>query len=118
MFRTMRRNGIVPMLMLLVMAGSIPLQVTALIHDDGRDPCEPTLVLHDESAHRYGPVHGRTPGPEHCAVCHWLQTLRNLQAAAGLALPVGESAAAQSAASAVVHSIVVARHAARAPPVL
>jgi hypothetical protein len=118
MFRAMRRNGIVPMLMFLVMTGSIPLQVTALIYDDGRDPCEQTLVLHDESAHRYGPSHSRAPQQEHCAICHWLQTLRNLQAAARLALPAAESTAAPSAAAAVLQSLVLARFSARAPPIV
>lgn len=91
MFRAMRRNGVVPFVMLLLMVGSIPLQISALLHHDGRDPGEPTLVFHDESAHRFGAAHGRAPKPEPCAICHWLQSHRTTESAVVIARPVDQS---------------------------
>ena len=90
MFRAMRRNSVVPFVMLLLMVGSIPMQASALLHDDARDPCEPALVIHDESAHRIGAPHGRAPVPEHCAICHWLQSHRSVESVTGVTQPLDE----------------------------
>jgi len=63
---------------LLVMLGSVPIGVTALVTDDGDDVlCQPPLVLHDHNAHRIGGARAATtPDHQHCAVCHWLQSLQ------------------------------------------
>ena len=74
---------------LLVMLGSVPVAVTALVTDDGDDVvCQPLLVLHDHNAHRMGGSRApSTTDHQHCAVCHWLQSLQTTAPAAAVGAP-------------------------------
>ena len=74
---------------LLVMLGSVPVAVTALATDDGDDVvCQPSLVLHDHNAHRLGGARpASAPDHQHCAVCHWLQSLQTTAPSAAVCAP-------------------------------
>ncbi len=89
MLRFVRQTRAFSVFALLVMLGSMPVAVTALVHDDADDAiCQPQLVLHDHSAHRIGGAR-TTPAPEsqHCVVCHWLQSLQTVLAGTSHAIP-------------------------------
>ena len=77
MLRLVRRTRAFALFALLVMLGSVPIAVGALAYDDNDDAiCQPTLVLHDHSAHRIGAKPAAAiPDPQHCVLCHWLQSL-------------------------------------------
>ena len=60
---------------LLVFCTSVPASLWALSQDADDVLCQPRIVVHDESAHRIGHTHATAPEPQHCAVCHWLQSL-------------------------------------------
>jgi hypothetical protein len=89
MLRFVRRTRALALFALLVMLGSVPVAVTALVHDDTDDTiCQPSLVLHDHSAHRIGGAHSTTiPISQHCVVCHWLQSLQTVLADSSHAIP-------------------------------
>jgi hypothetical protein len=89
MLRLVRQTRAFSLLALLVMLGSVPVAVTAVVHDDGDDAiCQPQLVLHDHSAHRIGGARTTTvPQPQHCFVCHWLQSLQTVLAHTSQAIP-------------------------------
>jgi hypothetical protein len=113
-----RRTRAVSLFALLVMLGSVPVAVTALVHDDGDDPdCQPSLVLHDHSAHRIGTAR-TTPVPQgqHCVVCHWLQSLQTTTPLATVGAPPSDC----HQLAVVIHPLTLASVksslAARAPP--
>jgi hypothetical protein len=89
MLRFVRRTRALALFALLVMLGSVPVAVTALVHDAGDDPdCQPSLVFHDHSAHRIGGGHSTSvPVSQHCVVCHWLQSLQTVLAGGSHAVP-------------------------------
>jgi hypothetical protein len=80
MLRFVRQTRAFALVALLVMLGSVPVAFTAIVHDDADDTiCQPSLVLHDHGAHRIGAARGTTvPESQHCAVCHWLQSLQTV----------------------------------------
>ena len=77
MLRFLRQARAVSLATLLIFCGSVPASLWALAHDADDDAlCQPRFVVHDESAHRFGPARTSTPEPlQHCAICHWLQSL-------------------------------------------
>src|SRR5438445_6929554 len=89
MLRFVRRTRALALFALLVILGSVPVAVIALVHDAVDDPdCQPSLVLHDHSAHRIGAARTTTlPQSQHCVVCHWLQSLQTVLAATSHAIP-------------------------------
>jgi len=89
MLRFVRQTRAFALFALLVMLGSVPVGVTALVHDDADDPsCQPSLVLHDHNAHRIGAARTTTvPQGQHCVVCHWLQSLQTVLAVTSHAIP-------------------------------
>lgn len=72
-----RHLGWLSRLMVVVMA---VVSLGPLVHHDpGHDPdCDPLLILHDESQHRFTSASAAgTPSPaDHCAVCHWGRSFR------------------------------------------
>jgi hypothetical protein len=86
--RVLRHSRGVALFALLVITGSVPLSMSALLHEGTDDLCQPRLVLHDESAHRIGASRGTTtPDSQHCVVCHWLQSVQTLLTATAAAAP-------------------------------
>jgi hypothetical protein len=85
--RAFRRTTLASLFALLVITGSVPLSFFALAHDADDAICQPAFVLHDETAHRIGPASARPSVPEHCATCHWLQSLQTVVAATAVAIP-------------------------------
>jgi hypothetical protein len=81
MIRAFHRTPFLPFCALLVLTGSLSLSLVSQLHDLSDDELSgPALVLHDESAHRIlatKPVH---PSDQHCFICHWLQSLRTVEA--------------------------------------
>jgi hypothetical protein len=72
---------------LLVISGSVPVSIVALLHEGSDDPCEVRFVAHDESAHRIGaPRQARSEAP-HCVVCHWLHSVQTIVSATGFVVP-------------------------------
>jgi hypothetical protein len=79
MLRAVRRLRLLSLAALIALAGSVPVSISVAMHDGSDDGLhEPSLVLHDESAHRIGAPRATTTEPQHCAVCHWLQTLQTV----------------------------------------
>ncbi len=72
---------------LLVISGSVPVSVAALLHEGADDACGVTFVAHDESAHRIGAARSSSAEPQHCFVCHWLQSVQTIGTAAGFVPP-------------------------------
>ncbi len=89
MLRLVRQTRAFAFFALLVMLGSVPVAVAALVHDDADDTiCQPSLVLHDHSAHRIGGARSTAvPLSQHCIVCHWLQSLQTVLAGTSHAIP-------------------------------
>ena len=118
MLRFIRRTRAFALFALLVMAGSVPVAISATLHDDDDDTSrQPSLVLHDESAHRIGAARAVVPDSQHCVVCHWLQSLhRTTVAHRGPIPPSTHSQQFVVAATALAASAAFAARAARAPP--
>ena len=118
MLRFVRQTRAFSLFALLVMLGSVPAAVTALVHDDGSDPdCQPSFVLHDHSAHRIGAARTTTvPQSQHCVVCHWLQSLQTTASSTSSGAPPSDCQ--QLAIVVHVHTLasVASSLAARAPP--
>ena len=113
--RLFRHTRVPALIALLVMSGSVPISFAALTHADDAD-CQPTLVQHDERAHRIGGTRTIPDVPQHCAVCHWLQSLHTVVTTGLVSTPtaVASPVCASSLPPAVVHSL--EEIPARAPP--
>jgi hypothetical protein len=85
--RALRHTRSLALLALLAISGSVPVSISALLHDGADDPCEVQLVAHDESAHRIGAARPVAPDAPHCFVCHWLQSVQTIVAATGFVAP-------------------------------
>jgi hypothetical protein len=86
--RVLRHSRGLALFALLVMVGSVPVSVAALLDDGVDDACQPSLVLHDHNAHRISASRASaTPDSEHCVVCHWLQSVQTVATAIGAAPP-------------------------------
>jgi hypothetical protein len=104
---------------LLVMTGSVPVSIAALLHDGGDDACQPTVVAHDESAHRIGAARDTsTPAPQHCVVCHWSHSVQTLVTAAGFVTPKADSHRLTVSLVALAGAAALEQLAARAPPAI
>ena len=104
------------LLTLIVCAGSLDWG-----HAGGDDPgCNPVLVHHDDSAHRFSSAPTQTaPAADHCYICHSLRLLHTTLIARGarVALTVGSTPVWQFARLATPDAIGLARSP-RAPPAL
>ena len=116
MLSALRRTRLASLLALLVITGSVPMSTAALLHDVSDDICQPTLVLHDESAHRIGSARRAAPEPQHCAVCHWLQSLQTVVATVGIVAPVTHAQPFDHSALSAAGTAGAGRLSARAPP--
>jgi hypothetical protein len=114
--RALRHARGVALFALLVVSGSVPVSIAALLHEGDDDACEVRLVAHDESAHRIGAARQARTEVPHCVVCHWLQSVQTVVNAAGFVMPAAgcNRLTASDLPSARVADI--ARLAARAPP--
>ena len=76
MLRFLRQARGFSLATLLLFVGTVPESLSALMHEADDVLCQPTLVVHDESAHRVGQARVNVQEPQHCAVCHWLRSLQ------------------------------------------
>ena len=117
MLRALRHSRNLALFALLVITGSVPVSIAALIHEGGDDACQVVLLAHDESAHRIGASRDLAPpDSQHCAVCHWLQSVQAPATAAFMAAPSADSHHLTVSALPLSGTDVLALVAARAPP--
>lgn len=116
MLRALRRTRLASLLALFIITGSVPISTAALLHDASDDVCQPTLVQHDESAHRMGGARTASPQPQHCAICHWLQSLQTVVATVGIVSPAARSQHFTHAVLAAAGTAGTGHLSARAPP--
>lgn len=116
--RAFRRTQLAALFALLVMTGSVPVSIAALVHVADDAACEPLFVSHDESAHRIGAARTLSTLPQHCAVCHWLQSFQTTVSSSPIAVHTTDVArlSISSLPIALVHAVVDVP--ARAPPAL
>jgi hypothetical protein len=118
MLRALRRNGFASVFALLVIAGSVPLSVAALLHDAIDDQiCQPAFIVHDESAHRFEATRTTAPESQHCYICHFLQSLRTVEATVAVAAPSTSSQQLSWSSDVAVGVSTLGHVPARAPPV-
>jgi hypothetical protein len=115
--RALRHSRNLALFALLVIGGSVPVSIAALLHEGADDECQPILVLHDESAHRIGASRGSVPADsQHCVVCHWFQSVQTPATAAFMAAPSEDSHHLAVSALPLAGDAVLDLVAARAPP--
>lgn len=119
MLRALRHSRNLALFALLVITGSVPVSITALLHEGGDDACQVVLLAHDESAHRIGASRDSAPSDsQHCAVCHWLQSVQAPATAAFMAVPAADTHHLAVLALPLSGTDVLALVAARAPPLV
>jgi hypothetical protein len=117
--RALRHSRNLALIALLVITGSVPVSISALLHEGGDDECQPILVLHDESAHRIGASRGSAPAdPQHCIICHWLQSVQTPVTAAFMAAPPADAHHLSVSALPLAGDAILELVAARAPPLV
>jgi len=116
MLRALRRTRLATFFALLVLTGGVPVSMAELFHDSDDVLCAPSLVVHDESAHRIGAAGTPAPPPQHCAVCHWLQTLQTVGHSARIVAPSAGSDQLPASAIRIPGAIAFGQTSTRAPP--
>lgn len=117
MLRALRHSRSLALFALLVITGSVPVSILAQLHEGADDACQVVLLAHDESAHRVGASRDNAPSDsQHCAVCHWLQSVKAPATAAFMAAPPANSHHLAVSALPLAGSDVLELVAARAPP--
>jgi hypothetical protein len=117
--RALRHSRNLALFALLVITGSVPVSIAALLHEGADDACQVVLLAHDESAHRIGGLReAAPPDSQHCAVCHWLQSVQAPATAAFKAAPSADSHHLAVSALQLSGNDVLALVAARAPPLV
>jgi hypothetical protein len=116
MLSLLRRTRALAVTTLLLFCGSVPASLTALMHDADDVLCQPRLVVHDESAHRVGAARGDAPQPQHCAICHWLQSLQTVPETSARVDVAVDFQHLHAPALAFAHRQAAAEVPARAPP--
>jgi hypothetical protein len=116
MLRALRRTRLASLLALFIITGSVPISTAALLHDASDDVCQPTLVQHDESAHRMSGARTAAPEPQHCAICHWLQSLQTVVATVGIVAPAAQSQQLSASVLSAASAAGIGQLSARAPP--
>jgi hypothetical protein len=114
--RLLRHTRVPALVALLIITGSVPVSIAALVHEADDTACQPILVQHDKAAHRIGAERTAPNVPQHCAVCHWLHSLQTVVTASSVAIPASGAAhlSISLLTAAVVHTI--GDVPARAPP--
>lgn len=116
MLCALRRTRLASLVALFIITGSVPISTAALLHDASDDICQPTLVQHDESAHRMGGARTASPQPQHCAICHWLQSLQTVVATVGIVAPATQSRQLAASVFSAASAAGLGQLSARAPP--
>ena len=117
MLRALRRSRNLALFALLVVTGSVPVSISALVHEGADDACQVVLLAHDERAHRIGASRDSPPSDsQHCAVCHWLQSVQAPATAALMAVPSADTHHLAVSALPLSGDDVLSLAAARAPP--
>jgi hypothetical protein len=117
--RVLRYSRGVALLALLVMTGSVPVSVAALLHDETGDFCQPAFIAHDESAHRVAAPRGSgAPEAQHCFVCHWLQSVQTLVTTTVAAAPPADCHHLTVSLLPLSGAAAMEQIAARAPPAI
>jgi hypothetical protein len=103
----------------LLLAGLVSLGASGWGHTGWDDPaCDPVLVHHDHSAHRFqSGTLPLTPPADHCLLCHSQRSLRTGLVAAHTSITDGVQTATVPVADTVLSARLFASHApSRAPP--
>lgn len=117
MIRALRRTSLASVFTAVALIATMPVTISSLLHDAGDDVlCGPTIVVHDQDAHRFS-----APGPapqdsQHCVLCHTLQSLRAVQSAARFIPALADVGRLSSASTAPVQARSSNSQPARAPP--
>jgi hypothetical protein len=115
--RALRRARLAPLAAAVALFATMPITVSSLLHDETDDAiCNPAIVVHDAAAHRIGAASDALPDPQHCVLCHTLQSLRAVSAALRFAGPTVDARLVSGASTATINALIVSNRAARAPP--
>jgi hypothetical protein len=116
MLRALRRSRRNLWLAVLALLTTLPASFGSW-HDLGDDPlCNPAIVVHDHAAHRVSADTTSPAAPDHCVVCHWLQTLRGTTEPNGCLAPPSTSAQLPTAAPVRTVARILEGRFGRAPP--
>lgn len=116
MIRALRRSRFASLVAVFALFTALPAAFPAL-HDDSDDVlCNPALVVHDHSAHRIGASASTQPAPEHCFICHWLQSHRGATATSRFVPPQLHVVSLSSVDVVRRTATFASRRSARAPP--
>jgi hypothetical protein len=119
MIRALRRTRLAPLFAALALFATTPITITSLLHDDADDAiCNPAVVVHDASAHRIGAAGTSLPDPQHCVLCHALQSLRAISGSVRFAAPSVDAHLSATVAFDRLAALLVSSRPARAPPSL
>lgn len=116
MFHALHTRRLIKVLALTMQLCMAWMSVSALLHSEDDDACNPVVVLHDHAAHHIGgATQDASPSPEHCFICHNL-SLRSLVSTTSLAAPAIDSQSLSQTAIISAANACVTRQPARAPP--
>ena len=88
----LRRSRFASLVAVLALVATLPATFPTF-HDDADDVlCNPALIVHDHTAHRIDAPSPPQPAPEHCFLCHSLQSQRVVSAATRFAPPAIQTA--------------------------
>jgi len=119
MIRAFRRTRLASLFAAVALFATMPVTVSSLLHDDTDDVlCNPGVVIHDENAHRIAAPETAVPDPQHCVLCHALQSLRAVQASIRFTPSLADARLVASASAGTVNALVAATRPARAPPLV
>lgn len=117
MVRALRRSRLVTWVAVFALLSVVPATLVTSLHDDADDAlCNPAPVLHDHDAHRLSAADAAQPAPEHCFVCHWLQSLRGAHPTVGFVVPDAQDSVSLSLDSSRSVIAPSASRPGRAPP--
>lgn len=116
MLRAFRRTRLATLFALFVLTGGVPVSMAALFHAADDVLCAPAPVVHDASAHRIGGAGTSAPEPQHCAVCHWLQSLQTVSDTVSVIAPSTDCHQLAVSAVPVAGATATGQLSARAPP--
>jgi hypothetical protein len=117
MIRALRRTRLAWLFAAVALFATMPVTGSSLLHDDSDDAiCNPATVIHDASAHRIGTTGSTLPDPQHCVLCHALQSLRAVQASVRFAPPSADARLVARAYAHGIHALIASTRPARAPP--
>jgi hypothetical protein len=85
--RTLRHIRGLAVFALLVITGSVPVSIAALLHEGADDACEVRVIVHDETEHSISTGHPAPPYAPHCFICHWLQSVQTVVTTTGFVPP-------------------------------